>query len=142
MSTMRRAAMYPPPPSPLQNIENKRTEKISPRKILYPKELDTKILHPNDLREENLISRAKSSTPFGTPARVVINQVDNIRTADWLLITGYRLLFFKELSRPAHWVRPPKTQQPRPRTSVIPCRAGWRQVRRSRLCVIKPTGRH
>src|SRR5208337_74072 len=116
-----------PSPSPLQNIENKRTEKISPRKILYPKELDTKILHPNDLQEENLISRAKSSTPFGTPARVVINQVGNIRTADWLLITGYRLLFFKELSRPAHCVRPAKTHHPRPRTSLIPRRGRYRK---------------
>ena len=49
---MRHAAMYPPPPSPLQNLETKDTEKILPRKILQPKELDIKIFNPKDLREK------------------------------------------------------------------------------------------
>ena len=43
---------YPPPPISLQNIETKGTEKILPRKILQPKELDTKILYSKDLREK------------------------------------------------------------------------------------------
>jgi hypothetical protein len=44
-----------PPPSPMssQNLENKEAEKISPRKILHPKDLDIKILYPRDLRGES-----------------------------------------------------------------------------------------
>ena len=36
-----------------QNIENKETEKIFPRKILHPKDLDIKILNPKDLRSKD-----------------------------------------------------------------------------------------
>src|SRR5271165_50943 len=44
--------------------------------------------------------------------------------------------FQRAFSRSAHWVRPPKTQQPRPRNSLIPRHGDWRQGHRSRWNVI------
>ena len=53
-----------PSPVPSQNLENKGTGKILPRKILVLKELDIKILHPKDLRDKKSVIASPTSSSY------------------------------------------------------------------------------
>ncbi len=89
MLTMRQCHRVPPSPLSLQNIEKKEAEKIGPRKILHPKELDITIAYPKDLRPQ-----IRSQWPEGRPGarnlrQNAINQVGNNFALSQPLIPGH-----------------------------------------------------
>jgi hypothetical protein len=64
----------PPSPYTLQNLENKGAEKILPRKILQPKELDLKSCIQITYGRIPDLSSQNPLSAFGAPNRVNVNQ--------------------------------------------------------------------